>query len=112
MCLHHATKHIVPFKQSAFIPTQEMEDLLQVGTELLLYQTIRNDTYQHFQFLVDSLPKKKQNELLSCRRQAVTHLAQIFIEHLRNYHLLEQYWQENQSIFISLIETNGSDENG
>ena len=104
--------NIVPFKQSAFIPTQEMEDLLQVGTELLLYQAIRNDTYQHFQFLVDPLPKKKQNELLSCRRQAVTHLAQIFIEHLRNYHLLEQYWQENQNIFISLIETNGSDENG
>lgn len=32
--------NIVPFKQSAFIPTQEMADLLQVGTELLLYQAI------------------------------------------------------------------------
>lgn len=104
--------NIVPFKQSTFVPTEEMADLLQVGTELLLYQAIRNETYHPFLFLVDNLPKEKQNELLSCRRQAVTHLAQIFIEHLRNYHLLEQYWQENQNIFISLIETNGSEENG
>ena len=104
--------NIVPFKQSAFIPTQEMEDLLQVGTELLLYQAIRNDTYQHFQFLVDSLPKEKQKELFSCRRQAVTYLAHIFIEHLRQSHLLENYWQENQHIFRSLVESDWSDDNG
>ena len=32
--------NIVPFKQSTFVPTEEMADLLQVGTELLLYQAI------------------------------------------------------------------------
>lgn len=105
------SNNIVPFKQSAFVPTEKMADLLQVGTELLLYQDIRNETYHPFLFLVNTLPKEKQKEMISFRRQAVTHLAQIFIEHLRNYHLLEQYWQENQNIFISLIETNGSDEN-
>lgn len=104
--------NIVPFKQSTFVPTEKMADLLQVGTELLLYQDIRNETYHPFLFLVNTLPKEKQKEMISFRRQAVTHLAQIFIEHLRNYHLLEQYWQENQNIFISLIETNGSEENG
>lgn len=105
------SNNIVPFKKSAFVPTEKMADLLQVGTELLLYQDIRNETYHPFLFLVNTLPKEKQKEMISFRRQAVTHLAQIFIEHLRNYHLLEQYWQENQNIFISLIETNGSDEN-
>lgn len=104
--------NIVPFKQSAFIPTQEMEDLLQVGTELLLYQTIRNDTYHPFLFLVDNLPKEKQKELLSCRRQAVTYLAHLFIEQLRQSNLLENYWQENKDIFCSLGEPDGSDDHG
>lgn len=104
--------NIVPFKQSAFVPTEKIADLLQVGTELLLYQAIRNETYHPFLFLVDNLPKEKQKELLSCRRQAVTYLAHIFIEHLRQSHLLENYWQENQHIFKSLVESDWSDDNG
>lgn len=104
--------NIVPFKQSTFVPTEEMADLLQVGTELLLYQAIRNETYHPFLFLVDTLPKEKQKELLSCRRQAVTYLAHIFIEHLRQSHLLENYWQENQHIFKSLVESDWSGDHG
>lgn len=57
--------NIIPLKQSTFVPTEEMADLLQVGTELLLYQAIRNETYHPFLFLVDTLPKEKQKELLS-----------------------------------------------
>ena len=104
--------NIVPFKQPTFVPTEEMEDLLQVGTELLIYQAIRNEPYHPFLFLVDTLPKEKQKELLSCRRQAVTYLAHLFIEHLRKSNLLENYWQENQSIFNALIDPDGSDNNG
>ncbi|WP_253263295.1 hypothetical protein [Enterococcus cecorum] len=104
--------NIVPFKQSTFVPTEEMADLLQAGTELLLYQAIRNETYHPFLFLVDTLPKEKQKELLSCRRQAVTYLAHLFIEHLRQSNLLENYWQENQHIFKSLVESDWIDDNG
>ncbi len=104
--------NIVPFKQPTFVPTEEMEDLLQVGTELLLYQAIRNEPFHPFLFLVDTLPKEKQKELLSCHRQAVTYLAHLFIKHLRKSNLLENYWQENQSIFNALIDPDGSDNNG
>lgn len=104
--------NIVPLKQSTFVPTEEMADLLQVGTELLLYQAIRNETYHPFLFLVDTLPKEKQKELLSCRRQAVTYLAHLFIEHLRQSNLLENYWQENKHIFCSLGEPDGSGDHG
>ncbi|WP_253263776.1 hypothetical protein [Enterococcus cecorum] len=52
--------NIVPLKQSTFVPTEEMADLLQVGTELLLYQAIRNETYHPFLFLVDTLPKRNK----------------------------------------------------
>lgn len=104
--------NIISLKQSTFVPTEEMADSLQVGTELLLYQAIRNETYHPFLFLVDTLPKEKQKELLSCRRQAVTYLAHIFIEHLRQSNLLENYWQENQHIFKSLVESDWIDDNG
>lgn len=99
------SNNIIPFKQSAFVPTEKMADLLQVGTELLLYQDIRNETYHPFLFLVNTLPKEKQKEMISFRRQAATYLAHIFIEHLRQSHLLENYWQENQHIFKSLVES-------
>lgn len=85
--------------------SDEIYDLMQVGTEITLYHAFR--TRQHKKFIqdFDLLPKKEQTLLLACDRQTVARFAELIIKQLSNSNQLEYYYEQNKDLFWSLAKS-------
>ncbi|EOT40505.1 hypothetical protein [Enterococcus columbae] len=96
-------KKVVPFQQPPVF-SDEILDLIQVGTEITLYHTFRTKQQRTFIQDFDLLPKSEQDKLLACDRQAIARFAELIIKQLSASQQLEYYYEQNKDLFWSLVK--------
>lgn len=84
--------------------SDEIYDLMQVGTEITLYHAFRTRQHKNFIQDFDLLPKKEQELLLACDCQAIARFAELVIKQLSESNQLEYYYEQNKDLFWSLTK--------